>query len=119
LNWASIPAKPFQDARAEIKTAMALLPRAHMRGADAPLIRREYENAARLLLHACALAELKIDWAAGGAVSDQAAALAEDMRAILAEHRALWLARNRVGGLEQGSGGHFQAMIDAYRRLAR
>ena len=40
------------------------------------------------------------------------------MRAILAEHRALWLARNRVGGLEQGSGKHFQAMIDAYRRLA-
>jgi hypothetical protein len=97
---------------------MAILPQAQMRGADAPLVRREFENAARLLLHACALGEFKIGLAAKTDTAERAAALAEDMRAILAEHRALWLARNRVGGLEQGSGAHFQSMIDAYRRLA-
>jgi hypothetical protein len=115
--WAELPAEPFQMARQEIKAAMARLPQAQMRGADAPLIRREFENTARLLLHACALGEFKVALAKGEATAEQASSLAEDMRAILAEHRALWLARNRVGGLEQGSGVHFQAMIDAYRRL--
>ena len=85
---------------------------------DAALIRREFENAARLLRHACALGETKVALAQGQAVADQAAALAEDMRAILAEHRALWLARNRVGGLQEGSGKHFEEMIEAYRRIA-
>jgi hypothetical protein len=124
FNWAKIPDEPFQVARQKIEEIMARLPQAQMRGTDAPLIRREYENAARLLLHACALGEFKIALAQDiqsadrGPTSKDAAALAEDMRAILAEHRALWLARNRVGGFEKGSGTHFQAMIDAYRRLA-
>jgi hypothetical protein len=118
FNWAEAPIKPFQVAREEITAVMARLPLAQMRGTDAPLVRREYENAARLLLHACALGEFKIALAKGTLDADQAHALADDMRSILAEHRALWLARNRVGGLEQKSGRHFQAMIDAYRRLA-
>lgn len=118
LSWGEVPVEPFQAARAEIEAAMARLPEAQMRCADAALIRREYENAARLLLHACALGEFKVALAQGAAPEGQASALAEDMRAILAEHRALWLARNRVGGLEEGSGAHFQAMIDAYRRLS-
>jgi hypothetical protein len=117
FSWINIPPEPFRVARQEIEDAMACLPEAQMRGADAPLIRSEFENAARLLLHACALGEFKVALAKGEAEAERAAALAEDMRAILAEHRALWLARNRVGGLEQGSGSHFQAMIDAYRRL--
>jgi len=119
FNWAEIPVEPFQLARQEIEAVIARLPQAQMRGTDAPLIRREYENAARLLLHACALGEFKVALAKGKATTEQASSLAEDMRAILAEHRALWLARNRAGGLEQNSGPHFQAMIDAYRRLAK
>jgi hexosaminidase len=118
MDWADVPAEPFSEARHEIDTVMARLPQARMWGKDADLIRREYENAARLLRHACALGEMKIAQANGQTVADQAAALAEDMRAILAEHRALWLARNRVGGLEEGSAAHFQRMIAAYRRIA-
>jgi hexosaminidase len=118
MNWADVPPEPFAEARREIDAALARLPRARMWGADAHLIRREYENAARLLRHACALGEMKIALAKGQRVADRAAALAEDMRAILAEHRTLWLARNGVGGLEEGSGAHLRGMIEAYRRIA-
>jgi hypothetical protein len=121
LAWADIPTAPFQGARREIEALVALLPQARMWGADTALVRREFENAARLLLHACGLGELKIALARGESaetLSQDAAALAEDMRAILAEHCALWVARNRIGGLEQGSGKHFRAMIAAYNRIA-
>jgi hypothetical protein len=47
----------------------------------------------------------------------QAGEPAEGMRGILAEHRALWLARNRPGGLEQGSADRLRGMIDIYRQL--
>ena len=42
----------------------------HPAGAD---IRREFENAARLLRHGCALGEMKIAMAKGQAVAEQAA----------------------------------------------
>ncbi len=118
MQWADVPTEPFAAARREIDAVMTRLPRARMSGADADLVRREFENAARLLRHACALGELKAALANGQTPSGDAAALAEDMRVILAEHRALWLARNCVGGLQEGSGTHFQEMIDAYRRIA-
>jgi len=119
LDWADLPVEIFAQARQEIDAAMALLPRARMQVWDGALIAREYANAARLLRHACALGEFKIAWAKGEGIAARADALAEDMRAILHEHRQLWLARNRIGGLEQGSGRHFQGMIDTYRRIAR
>jgi hypothetical protein len=119
VDWKDLDPALFQEARREIDRAMSLMPRVRMRGADAGLIRREYQNAARLLRHACALGELKIALATRGTVhAEQAYALAEDMRGILDEHRELWLARNRVGGLEAGSATHFQRMIDAYWRIA-
>ncbi|MBN1933955.1 MAG: family 20 glycosylhydrolase [Anaerolineae bacterium] len=119
VDWQDVPAEMFDQARRTIDAAMALLPEARMQGKDAALTRREYLNAARLLRHACDLGEFKIALARGEMAAAWADALADDMRAILHEHRQLWLARNRVGGLEQGSGRHFQGMIDAYRRIAR
>jgi hypothetical protein len=126
VDWKDVDAGVFREAREEIDEAMALLPEARMSCSDAALIRREYENAVRLLRHACALGELKVGLATlqptsvgqKAMLSRQADDLADDMRAILAKHRALWLARNRVGGLEEGSGSHLQGMIDTYRRIA-
>ncbi len=114
----------FREARREIDGVMTLIPQAHLHGRDGDLIRREYENAARLLRHACALGEFKVRLAEAeseaekAALADRANELADDLREILAEHRELWLARNRVGGLEQGSGAHFEKMIADYRALA-
>ncbi|MBN1640664.1 MAG: family 20 glycosylhydrolase [Anaerolineae bacterium] len=126
IDWAEVAPELFSEGRAAIEAAMAHLPGARMTGADASLIRREYEQTARLLLHACDLGMFKIGLAGRASASAaqraslaaQAASLAEDMRCILAEHQSLWMARNRIGGLEEGSAGHYRRMIEAYRRLA-
>ena len=125
LDWGRIPSDVFQTARQEIDAVMAGMSQTRMRGSEASLVRREYENAARLSRHACRLGELKIALAEQsvsatrrGELADEADALAEDMRQILAEHRVIWLARNRVGGLEEGSGKHFQKMIEDYRAIS-
>jgi hypothetical protein len=123
-DWAQVDTEAFRQARAEIDAAMSLMPRTRMRGADRVLVRREYENAAQLLRHACALGEFKVALARAvgegrsSSMGEKALVLAEDLRGIRAEHRELWLARNRVGGLEEGSSAHFQKMIDTYRRMA-
>jgi hypothetical protein len=94
-----------------------------MRAADAGVIRREYENAARLLWNARALGEFKVALAKAGegpsAILRRQAYDLADMQGILDAHRELWLARDRVGGLEEGSASLFQGMIDAYHRLAK
>jgi hypothetical protein len=127
VNWRTVGAGVFAEARQEVEEAMAFLSEARMACPDAVLVRREFENAARLLLHACELGDLKVGLAtlqptSGGqksALARQATALAKDMRTILDEHRFLWLARNRVGGLREGSGKHFQSMVDAYWRIVQ
>ena len=64
---------------------------------DAEVTRDEFANAARMMLHACergtAMLEGTIDSA------EKRKELASGMRIILGEHRRLWSARNRVGGL--------------------
>src|SRR5688500_3402325 len=71
---------------------------AHMDRDDAGITRDEFANAARMMLHACergmAMLEGNIDSAE---IRDE---LVSQMRTILGEHRRLWNARNRVGGLQ-------------------
>jgi hypothetical protein len=65
---------------------------------DAGIIRDEFANAARMMLHACergtAILQGTID------AAEKRDELASGMRIILGEHRRLWSARNRVGGLQ-------------------
>jgi hexosaminidase len=65
---------------------------------DAGTTHDEFANAARMMLHACqrgtAMHEGTIDSA------EKRDELASGMRTILGEHRRLWSARNRVGGLQ-------------------
>jgi hypothetical protein len=70
--------------RAAVDAALARLPAARMKRPDAALIRAEFRNAARMMRAGCARA------------TGRRPALAR----IIAEHRRLWLARNRPGGLE-------------------
>ena len=67
---------------------------------------RRWVNAA-MLAHACRLGMAR-QKAAGNAVTRIPAgsrkALAADLRAIIAEHKRLWLARNRPGGLPESVG---------------
>ncbi len=66
-------------------------------GNDARLVQEEFGNAARMLRHACARGIFLKRGDIGTAENRRR--LAEDMAVILGEHRRLWLARNRPGGL--------------------
>ena len=74
---------------------------------DATLIADEFRVNAAMLAHACRLGMARKK-ASGNAVTRIPArtrqALAEDLRAIIAEHKRLWLARNRPGGLPESVG---------------
>ena len=77
---------------------------------DADLIRREFSNAAQLLRHACRRASAVL----AGSLADDGVrdALDQDMQALIAEYRQLWLARNRPGGLEDSAGRLERARAD-------
>lgn len=89
---------------------------------DADIVRREFYNAARMLLHACELGKVKqrISSATDNIESDikhKMRELSVDLGAIIDEHRKLWLARNRVGGLEDVSLKRLNELYRAYRKL--
>lgn len=76
-------------ARDRVEAAIRPLDGARMTRPDAALIQAELRNAARMLRHGC-------DRFLGA----DPAGLQTDRAAIAEEHRRLWLARNRAGGLE-------------------
>jgi len=70
-----------------------------MTRADAPVIRREFKNTIRMMRHACLRGFLAFESDAGKA-SKAKLELGIDLAEIMTEYRALWLERNRPGGLE-------------------
>ena len=62
---------------------------------DAELIKSEIRNGAAMLKHACRAGRWRIKSSLGNRD-----VLASELRGIVAEHRRLWLARNRPGGLD-------------------
>jgi len=99
----SVSAAQWYAVLEAIDQAMMPLAQTTSSRADLDLIRREYHLAARMLFHACHRALL----ACGAPVRD-ARALRDDMDDIIAEYRAVWLERNRPGGL-----------VDSVARLER
>ena len=98
---AGITSKTLAATRTFIDRTMAALPRARLARPDAVLVNDEFENAARMMRHACDRALLLRDPKA--AKPEFIRRLATDMRVILGEHRRLWMARNRVGGLQDST----------------
>ena len=76
------------EARDFISATLAPLANARMQRSDATVIHDEFTNAGRLLRYACDRGQ-----------SAPAKQLASQLREIISEHRRLWLARNRPGGL--------------------
>jgi hexosaminidase len=97
--------------REYIDSNIGSLNSARMDREDAEIIRDEFANAARMMLHACkrgtAMLEGSIDSA------EKRRQLASEMRTILGEHRRLWMARNRAGGL-QDSDSVFEERVREY-----
>ena len=78
---------------------------------DADLVKREIANGGRLLRHACRRGLQRI---AGDDLAERKAELLADLEEAIAEHEALWLSRNRPGGLEL-SLKRFDRLLAAYR----
>jgi len=92
--YEKVPAGEFDDAMSRIHAAMAPLSGARMSRPDAPLIRDEFENAAAMLSLGCRRGKYLLE--PSGAMARQ---LAVEYSQIVAAHRELWVARNRIGGL--------------------
>lgn len=96
-----VTAATIQATRAFIDKTMAPLPAARPSGGDAALVRDEFAQAARMMRHACDRAAWVRD--PKGAPAALRRNLAPEMRRILGEHRRLWMARNREGGLHDSA----------------
>jgi hypothetical protein len=92
--WDVITKEEFDETEARIKEMVARLDAASMDRSDAALIRAEIRNAASMLLFACYHGRWRL-----GDRTMPTSALSTWLRGIVAEHRDLWLARNRPGGL--------------------
>jgi hypothetical protein len=98
-----LTAAGLERTLAAIDDAMAPLAEARMERAEGEQVARELAFAADLTRAGCRLGLLRL--ASGGALpgdlprSDREP-LAADLRALAETHRALWLARNRPGGLD-------------------
>ena len=92
-----------------VDDVMKPLASAQMARPDADLIKREFQQAAHMLKHGAQRALLMI-----GDNSVSKAALAADLDAVIEEQKALWLARNRPGGLSD-SLTNLEAARDLYR----
>ena len=88
----------LMDTKDWIDAAMSPLSKARMGGPDAGLVADEFRNTARMLRHACDRGILTRRGELGR--TDHRRRLADDIRDIMTQHRFLWLARNRPGGLE-------------------
>ena len=106
-----IPAEGFETTMAKIDEIMGALDDAAMQRSDADLIKREYAGAARLLRHGCRRALQRL---AQDDTPELKAELLADLEEAIVEYKALWLARNRPGGLSD-SLAHFDGLLAAYR----
>ncbi|HSD83680.1 MAG TPA: beta-N-acetylhexosaminidase, partial [Anaerolineae bacterium] len=90
----TVTPETLQAALAAIDRAMAPLNEAQSRRADASLLRREFELAARMMRHAA-----QRGLYATGAPDRSVTELNHDLGEIIEEYQAVWLLRNRPGGL--------------------
>lgn len=109
--------KPLKKSVKEIEALLPVLDKAQMHRDDAALVAAEFKNNAAMAMHGLRLMMARLD-AKGATVThlpaNEREALAADLEKIIAEHRRLWLARNREGGL-QDSAGNFENLLRAYR----
>jgi hypothetical protein len=107
----AVTEKRLQATAAYVEQVAAPLGLARMAGAEGALVRDEYANTVRMLRHACQRGlALRQETLGRSAVKRR---LAEDLRQILGEHRRLWTARNREGGL-QDSARRLEARLAEY-----
>jgi hypothetical protein len=93
-----VTVESLKQAGEHINSVIGPLERVRMDRDDAQITRDEFANAARMMLHACNRGTAMLEGTLDSA--EKREELATEMRTILGEHRRLWTARNRVGGLQ-------------------
>jgi hexosaminidase len=93
--WEVVTKEEFDDAENRVNAIVARLTNVQMSCEDSALIAGEIRNAAAMLIHGCRHGRWRMSQE-----TLSAAQLGEALRVIIAEHRRLWLARNRAGGLD-------------------
>lgn len=104
----------LEETIEHIESIMEPLDDARMDREDAGTIRDEFANAARMMLHACRRGKSMLEGNIDSA--EEREELASEMRTILGEHRRLWNARNRPGGLQE-SQNVFEERLREYTRV--
>jgi len=124
--FAGLTAGGLETARGAIDAAVAALPAARPGGGIvAAGAVDELRHAAGLLRHAVALGSARIEAMRAGARQGEIAAidaatrrtLADELAALIAEYRALWLRGSRPGGLAE-SAGRLEQLVARYRQAA-
>jgi len=82
-----------------IESIVEPLDNARMDTEDAGIVHDEFANAARMMLHACERGKAMLEGTIDSA--EKRKQLAAEIRTIIGEHRRLWNARNRRGGLQE------------------
>jgi hypothetical protein len=111
-DFPGIDAAAFKQMPEKIDAVLSGLKASQMARPDAVLVQREFVNTGRLMRHACRRVELALE-------SDPARSthlrrdLKQDLEEFLVEYKAIWLERNRPGGLPHSTA-RFQEMINEY-----
>lgn len=85
-----------------------------MKCTDAALVKSEYRQSARLILHGARLGMFKLAGYTGAERQVELEFLMRDLEETMDELKANWLARNRAGGLED-SLTRLNGLLDQYR----
>jgi hypothetical protein len=96
--YQDVTAAEYQAGQAAISPIISQLSNARMSRPDAGLIAEEFQFAADLLTHACEHGRHLLDRGAPDAQK-----LSSNLRGLTAEHRRIWRARNRPGGLSDSA----------------
>jgi hexosaminidase len=97
-----VTVESLRQADQHIRSVVEPLGRARMDREDAEITRAEFANAARMMLHACNRGTEMLEGTLNSAGKREE--LAFEMRTIIGEHRRLWTARSREGGLQDSVG---------------
>jgi len=113
--------EPLSESVDKVENLLPLLDKTEMQRADAQLIKDEFRNDAKLFNLACNIGIVRLQSDAntlGDVPYQKRQKLAEELKLIIAEHKRLWLQRNRIGGLDESAGG-MQAVLDICQKTAK
>jgi hypothetical protein len=112
-----LQARKLERTERQIDALMRRLPAVRMACKDARLIADEFRYLADMLRHACRSGAARVRAPRREVAQIPKAvrrALAAHLRQVIAQHRRVWLARNRPGGM-QDSARPLQKLLEAYR----